>query len=194
MTGFIAVLATGILSLFSQRVQTSLVSFDYSFKVAADLPLTGKGSVEFEGESFHMKGNGLELWSDGESRWTFDSSSMELYIETVDPSCVDYISNPVALLRDASTAFTQTGEKSTVFAGVKAVCVSLVPVDRKTGLGSVSIYFNSENIPVGASVTVSDGTVTTFTFSSFAFKKPEGKKFACDEKSLGGDVLVTDLR
>lgn len=40
------------------------------------------GSLVLQGDCYHAKGNGLEIYSDGHTRWTVDRESKEVYIES----------------------------------------------------------------------------------------------------------------
>ena len=58
------------LGAFIEKVNSSLVSFDYSFSMqtpASKSKMTGKGKVKIQGSSFFLEGNGLEVWCDGAS-------------------------------------------------------------------------------------------------------------------------------
>ena len=55
------------LGAFIEKVNSSLVSFDYSFSMqtpASKSKMTGKGKVKIQGSSFFLEGNGLEVWCD----------------------------------------------------------------------------------------------------------------------------------
>ena len=56
------------------------------------------GHVSVQGNAFRLDGLGLELWSDGSTRWTMDSVAKELLIEAVDGE--DLLTNPALLVLD----------------------------------------------------------------------------------------------
>ena len=77
------------------------VSFAYRYFLIQD----GKdgdevtsGRVSVQGNAFRLDGLGLEIVSDGTTRWTMDSASKELLIETVDGD--DLLTNPALLVLD----------------------------------------------------------------------------------------------
>ena len=56
-------------------------SFDFSYKVEGQAPLTGKGTAVIKESCFHVQTNGLDVWCDGKTRWTVDTEAKEVYIE-----------------------------------------------------------------------------------------------------------------
>ena len=195
LAGFSFSLSAGdIIREFSSRVASSCVSFDYSFSVSGETPVTGAGGVIFQNDCYKMLSSGMEIWCDGRTRWTVDHSSEEAYIETVDPSSTDYVSNPSALILAVGSVFTQTSLKPSTFNGKSATSVTLVPSVSGTGLSQVVMYFSADNVPVGAVITVDDGTRATFVIKNFSAAPLSGQSFSYDVKRLGKTYVVTDLR
>lgn len=180
------------LSDFTASLEGKLVSFEYSFKVKGEVPIMGDGSVIFRDGSFSMKGNGLEICSDGKTRWTVDAADKEVYIEEVVNDDVNYVSNPALLLANIENAFEITGTKSVSLDGKKATAVSLAPKVKGTGLVSAIIYL-SGTTPLGLDITIKDGSVTAFKLTEYALSD-ENAVFAFDVNSLDNTFTVTDLR
>ncbi|MBQ0149195.1 MAG: outer membrane lipoprotein carrier protein LolA [Bacteroidales bacterium] len=185
---------SSLVSGFSEKLASSGASFDYSFKVKTSATVTGSGSVTYADGRYKMLGNGLEVWCDGRSRWTVDHAAKELYIESVEDAGTDFMGNPALLLQAVGTVFTQSSQKSSSFNGKSATQVTLIPSVSGTGLKSVSLYFNSESIPVGAMVVTEDGTSASITLSSFKFAAQASGSFSFDAGKLDKSYLVTDLR
>lgn len=180
------------LSGLTASLEGKLVSFDYSFKVKGDAPIMGSGTVVFKDGSFDMKGNGLEVCSDGKTRWTIDYSDKEVYIEDVAGDDVNYVSNPALLLASIEEAFEITGTKSSSVDGRHSTAVSLVPAVKGTGMTSAVIYV-SGTTPLGLDVTIKDGTVTSFKLANYSLSDGDAD-FSFDIKSLDNSFSVTDLR
>lgn len=180
---------------FNARVQESRVAFDYTLRVQGELPMSGKGHVSLEGERFTINGNGLEIWSDGVSRWTVDHETQECYIEIVDPSSTDYISNPARLVGSLGSAFSHGAERTSKFGEHIATAVTLTPSIPDTGLKQVIVYLREGSL-IGAEITLSDGTLTVITISAFTFSPASGQvsDFSFDPTSLPSEYVVTDLR
>lgn len=181
-------------SVFSEKVASSCVSFGYEFTVKTATAVTGRGTVVFQDDSYRMNGNGLDIWCDGHTRWTLDHSSKEAYVESVEASSVDYVSSPALLIRSVGEVFTKSSSAASKFNGKSATAVTLLPSMPGTGLKSVVLYFYSGSVPCGASIVLSDGTVTDITLKDFKFSAISGQSFTYDVSSLDKSWLVLDLR
>lgn len=183
-----------IIGEFTARLASSCASFDYAFSLKASAPVTGKGTVTYLDGKYKMLGNGLEVWCDGISRWTVDHVAKEAYIESVEDAGVDFLGNPALLLQAVGTVFAKQSQRESSFNGKSATKVTLIPSISGTGLKSVVLYFNSEIIPIGASVVMDDGTEAVITISAFGFSQPAPQVFSYDVNRLDKSYLVTDLR
>lgn len=180
------------LSDFTSSLEGKLVSFDYSFKVKGDVPVMGEGTVAFKNSSFSMKGNGLEVFSDGKIRWTVDTSDKEVYIEEVNPDDANYVSNPAMLLANVEEAFSVKSEKAATVFGKSAKALTLEPAIKGTGLSTAVLYL-SGNTPIGIDITIKDGTVTTFKLGNYKLSDDDAD-FSFDVSTLDNSYSITDLR
>ena len=62
-------------------VKGSRVSCDYTYRTVSGTVLTGTGNAVLQGDCYCLKGNGLEIISDGKTRWTVDPAGKEVYVE-----------------------------------------------------------------------------------------------------------------
>ena len=90
---------SGALDRLVSAMASSSVTFDYTYRFTpvSGPVLSGTGSVRFQGNSFIMKGNGLEIYCDGKSRWTIDRSAREAVAESFDAGHPDYLANPALI-------------------------------------------------------------------------------------------------
>ena len=189
-----SVSAGDMVSDFAAKVAKSCVSFDYAFKYTAEAPVTGSGGVVLQQNCYKMIGGGMEIWSDGKTRWTVDHSAREAYIEAVETSNIDYISNPSALIMAVGSVFTQSAASPAVFNGKSVTSVTLHPSVSDTGLQSVLMYFGPSTLPVGLVATLDDGTKVTITLKNFTLDPISKQSFSFDMSRLGNSYFVTDLR
>jgi hypothetical protein len=88
-----------ILDSFRQKSAQECLSVDYEFAtITSGLKTTGEGTVEIQGNSYHMCGNGIEIYCDGLTTWMIDDSTKEVFIEAADSQSAGYLANPVILL------------------------------------------------------------------------------------------------
>lgn len=178
---------------FAEKVASSRVGFSYTYESLREgVKFKGEGKAAVQGDAFRMEGNGLDILSDGTTRWTADAESMELIIEPVDGEATDFISNPALLVSGAAKAFSVKSTGAATFKGKSVQSCVLTP-KRACGIKELSLYFSGETL-TGVNVVLSDGTVTDFEIKDLTFSEPgplEGFRYA---KPVGGDWVVTDLR
>ncbi|NLZ19968.1 MAG: hypothetical protein GXY24_06865 [Bacteroidales bacterium] len=61
---------------------TDRISLQYAFTIAQPAPVKLSGVLLIQGDCYQAKGNGVEIYCDGTTRWTVDPASREVYIET----------------------------------------------------------------------------------------------------------------
>ena len=178
---------------FAEKVASSRVTFSYSYESEREgVKFKGDGKAAVQGDAFKMEGNGLDILSDGVTRWTADAESMELIVEPVDSEATDFISNPALLVSGADKAFSVKSTGAATFKG-KAVKACVLQPKKACGIRELCLYFTGETL-TGVSVLLTDGTVTDFTIRDLAFSEPgplDGFRFS---KKVDKDWIVTDLR
>lgn len=184
----------GVLEAFARTLSSGEVRFKYGFEVKGDLPLKGSGAASLCGNAYHIIGNEMEIWCDGQTRWTIDRNTREAYIETVEQESADYLTNPVALLSSLTRAFEIGTVSDVTLGGKKLQSIRMSPSIAETGLKDVTLYLNGA-VPERVIITVEDGTQTLFKISGYTVQeKSDVSAFAFDIASLGPDYVVTDLR
>lgn len=183
------------LRALAKKIASSRVSFSYVYETARDgFVMKGGGNAVVQGDAFRMEGNGLEIVSDGTTRWTADAEARELFIEPVDRSAVDFVSNPARLLANIDAAFTPVDAGESKFRGRVVQCYILSPADEGTGIRKLRLYFSNRTL-VGAAFILKDGSETEFMISDMVFDAPgPASDFRFDEKKTDSGWVVTDLR
>lgn len=181
------------LTAIAYKLEYNSVSFDYAFEVKTEVTVTGSGNAALSGDSYHMNGNGMEIWCDGKTRWTLDTAAKEAYIESVDDDSSDYLANPVLFLSGLDKAFKLTGISDVSFKGETVKALALEPAVDETKISSAVLYV-SGNTPKGAEIRIDDGTVTVFSLSNVNWTAGTDKVWAFDVATLDDSYVVTDLR
>ena len=86
---------------FWDKLAGNCVSLSYSFQTRAAVPVSGEGAAVIRGDCYYVNGNGMEIWCDGQTRWIVDRAAGEVVIEAVDASSSDWLTNPVAWLKQS---------------------------------------------------------------------------------------------
>jgi len=88
-----------LLDMFRQKSSADCVLVGYQFStVRSGITLMGEGTVEIQGNAYHMQGNEIEIFCDGSSTWMIDGSAKEVIVENADSKEAGYLANPVLLL------------------------------------------------------------------------------------------------
>ena len=182
-----------IVSEFVSTLEGKCATFAYSYSLGGQVPLNGSGTVMLQGDSFTMKGDGLEVYCDGKVRWTLDTEAEECYIETVGDG-LDIEANPALLVGAVDKAFKFNKTKSSSFNG-KSVSEAILTPAVDTGIKEVSFFLTAAKVPVGAIITSGDGSTVTITLKDFTLKdEADISSFTLDTKKLGKNYIITDLR
>lgn len=88
-----------LIETLRQKSADECVSLDYEFTyTVSGVRTVGGGTVEIQGNAYHMLGNGMEIFCDGTSTWMIDHAAFEVIIEAADSKEAGYMANPVTLL------------------------------------------------------------------------------------------------
>ena len=91
------------LEALKERMLLTRVSLDYSYVIDGKVPVKGTGTLLLQGRCYHLTGNGLDIRSDGTTRWTVDSESKEVYIESAEDTEVEFFfTDPEKMLAGVS--------------------------------------------------------------------------------------------
>ena len=63
---------------------TDRISLEYSCTLAGEVPVKLSGTLLLQGDSYSVRGNGIEIYCNGGTRWTVDREAKEVYIEPAD--------------------------------------------------------------------------------------------------------------
>ena len=66
----------------ASHLDNSRISLHYDCTFTQDTPLKLSGTLLVQGECYSARGNGMEIYCDGTTRWTVDPESKEVYVET----------------------------------------------------------------------------------------------------------------
>lgn len=69
------------LDKIAAHLQTDRISLHYDCTYTEDTPVRLTGELLIQGECYCAKGNGMEIYCDGTTRWSVDPASKEVYIE-----------------------------------------------------------------------------------------------------------------
>lgn len=187
--------AQNIVSEFVSTLKDKCVSFGYSYSVSGQVPVIGEGEILLQGDSFRMKGDGLEIYCNGKDRWTVDTAAMECYIESVDGDGMDFESNPALLVGAVDRAFILNNVKSAAFNGKKVSEAVLTPKEDKGNIKEVSLFLSSAHAPAGATILTDNGTAITITIRNFGLGTiKNASTYTLDTEKLDKDFVITDLR
>jgi len=136
---------------------------------------TKKGSVIMKGNKYRVAMDGLEIYSDGKTSWSYDKSANEVTVNTVDAG--GNAMTPQKLLTnfyDKDFYYKYNGEKKD---GGKTVQeIELTPTDKNKSFHKVYLLVNK----------------ATSTISSAKFLEKTGSRYTYSINSLNGSANVKD--
>lgn len=178
--------------LYSDIV-SSCVSLDYTYDTeVSGIRMTGNHSLEVQGKIWHLEGNGIEAWCDGESVWTTDPDAKEVIVEPVSDDDQGALTNPALLLTRLKDWFEVRESRNS--ADGKTILYILFPK------ADINIeYFNlnvrkSDGTIVSGSFAMDDGNAVTIKVASMVRTQKKPESYFRPSQSFDSSWIVTDLR
>ena len=179
---------------FTNSMKGKCATFSYTYSMTGQMPLTGGGEIRFQNDSFIMKGDDLEIYCDGKTRWTIDTSAEECYIESVAAGEIDIEANPAMIVGNVDKALKFESSSPTTFKGRKVTGAVLSPKSQGGSIQNVTLYL-SGNKPEGALIKLRDGSKLEITISGFTLHPQENAAvFKFNTAKLNKNYILTDLR
>ena len=75
------------------KLDSHKITLNYSCTVKFDVPMKSTGTVTVQQNSYKLSTAGVDIYCDGESRWTVDPSAKEVYIENA-TGVKEFLSDP----------------------------------------------------------------------------------------------------
>lgn len=171
--------AKKILDAVSSKFKTyksPQASFTYKVESAQGKALsTKKGSVVMKGNKYKVTMDGMEIYSDGKTTWSYDKSANEVTVNSVDAS--GNAMTPQKLLTnfyDKDFYYKYNGEKKNGSSVVQEI--ELTPTDKNKSFHKVYLTVNK----------------ATSTISSARFLEKTGSRYVYSITSLKGTATVKD--
>ena len=124
--------------------QYATVTSDFSFTLedkAADVKQTQEGTLKMKGKKYYIKLGDNEIYSDGETRWTYNTDMNEVYIDFAESG--EGALNPAEIYTVWETGFKQYYEKEMTEGGRTLDVIKLVPSDaRDKTFHTVKVYID----------------------------------------------------
>lgn len=175
----------------------------HSFRAALNLeikypqqrtPRVYTADIEARGAQYYFNGMGLEIYSDGRSRWQFVASSKEVTITTVDSTSTSPVDNPLRLFSTYQDDFKIQFRGERTEGGQTFYDLSLYPRDINQPYSQIHIALYKQTLyPAKFSYFGRDGSRYIIELKKFEPNAQVRSIFSLDTKKLKG-VTVTDLR
>ena len=169
----------------------SLVSIecDYTTEIQ-QTQVVGRSEILVQGNMYAMKGNGLEIFCDGNTVWTIDAAAQEVVIEPCFPGECDYMANPALLLTDLDDVFTVSGSRSLGSGRMEYTLDSCV----RCGISKAVLVLTQEGKIISADFSLEEGGDLKVNVSSMKKTEEKQMSFFSPDRKFNSDWIVTDLR
>jgi len=181
--------ADPVFDSFAKEASSGSVTAAYDYSVQGTYSVSGSGAIVVSGSCFRMVGGGVEVWCDGEYRWTLDRDAKEAYREDASGG----LGADLPLLLSDPGRFLDVVSSGTSSLGGRRYHVVRLSTKFESDITSAEFHFEGKRLRV-VDVSSKDGTKTEVRLSSidFAPSLPKGD-FSVDVKSLGAGWVVTEL-
>jgi len=137
--------AKAILDKISNKTrQYATVTSDFSFTLedkAADVKQTQEGTLKMKGKKYYIKLGDNEIYSDGETRWTYNTDMNEVYIDVAEDG--EDALNPAEIYTVWETGFKQYYDNEIKENGRTLDVIKLVPTDpRDKTFHTIKVYID----------------------------------------------------
>lgn len=157
-------------------------------------PRVYTADLEARGAQYYFNGVGLEVYSDGRSRWQYVASSKEVTITTVDSTSTSPVDNPLRLFSSYQDDFRIQFRGERTEGGHTYYDLSLYPRDINQPYSQIHIALYKQTLyPAKFSYFGRDGSRYIIELKKFEPNAQVRSVFSLDTKKLKG-VTVTDLR
>ena len=183
---------------FAQTPISSLRNFFASGSVSIDaeyemtIPntaISGETVLLVQGDMYHVRGNGLDVFNNGNTVWTIDELAREVIIERSVDVQQDYMSNPVLLLSKMDEYFKVQSLKT-----MNSKSVYVLESKANCGISSVTLTLSSDGKVDSGEFTLNDGNVLSVKVLSMKKAEEKPSSFFSPQVKFGSDWVVTDLR
>lgn len=170
---------------------TSAVSIecDYTTEIQ-QTQVVGLSEIIVQGNMYTMKGNGLEVYCDGNTVWTIDAAAQEVVIEPCSPQERDYMANPALLLSDIDEVFKMRGSRSLGSGRMEYTMDSTV----SCGISKAVLVLAQDGMIISAEFSLDEGGDLKVNVSSMKKTEEKQASFFSPDRKFDSDWIVTDLR
>jgi hypothetical protein len=138
---------------------------------------------------YHLQGNGLEVFCNGDALWTIDESSKEVVIEPCDALYDAYVANPILLLAELDSYFQIKTQKQ-IGNNTEYVLHSI----KDCGIIKAEVILTFDGRVLSGKFCLEDGNVVSAKVISMKKAEERPSSFFSPSRKFGSDWIVTDLR
>ena len=165
------------------------IECDYTTEIQ-QTQVAGRSEITVQGNMYTMKGNGLEVYCDGNTVWTIDAAAQEVVIEPCLPQERDYMANPALLLTDIDDVFKMRTSRSLGSGRVEYTLDSNV----RCGISKAVLVLAQDGKIISAGFSLDEGGDLKVNVSSMKKTEEKQASFFSPDYKFGSDWIVTDLR
>lgn len=151
--------------------------------------ISGETVLLVQGNMYHVRGNGLNVYNNGSTVWTVDELAREVIIERSSDVEQDYMSNPVLLLSKMDEYFKVQSQTT-----VNSKYVYVLESIASCGISKLTLTLLSDGKVVSGEFTLNDGNVLSVKVLSMKKAEEKPVSFFSPQTKFGSDWVVTDLR
>jgi hypothetical protein len=164
------------------------ISAEYEM-IVQQMPVVGNSEILLQGKMYHLQGNGLEVFCNGDALWTIDESSKEIVIEPCDALYDAYVANPLLLLAELDSYFQIKSQKQ---AGSNTEYV--LHAIKDCGISQAQLSLSIDGRVLSGSFLLEDGTAVMIKVADMKKADPVSESAFTPSRTFSSDWIITDLR
>lgn len=176
------------------KLMSACVELDMSYSIQMPgVKVAGNGTLELQGESWLMLGNGMEIRCDGKTLWTVDPAAKEVVIDSIsDDLASGIMTNPAVMLVNVRKLFnlreTLPGKDG------RSLIYILYPKEESEVSFINMEILKSDSSLKKISFSLNDGTSAVVNISSMKSDKKKPAEYFSRSVQYDSSWIVTDLR
>lgn len=176
-----------VLERFLAGFDSSCVSMGFTYSLdTGTATVVGNGDLQVQGTSYHLTGNGLEVFCNGNTSWIIDDPAMEVVIEQASDASGDVgVSPPLLLARLEDTFRVESSRDGRIF--------TMEP-RSECGVSGAVLSFGDDGRLRSCRFSLDNGDALDIRITYIRNEQKKAASFFCPDIEFGPDWVVTDLR
>lgn len=153
---------------------------------------TQRGTLQLQGERFHLTCGGVESWFDGKTQWSYVEANDEVTISSPTPDELQEV-NPYAIFGSYKTAY-KYGYRGTIILQGKSVHQVVLNPRKESSVKVITLFITPQYVPQRIALLMQNGERQIIDITSYQTDKSYTAATFRFDKKQHPQAEVIDLR